>query len=136
MDQKLTDRDTLIIGGRGTWTTGGWGGNDYHNFSASGQYLHKFDEDQGMYIKAASSFIMPTFSQMQPSGSLGGVDNPDLKPQRGVNYEIGYKAVKGNHSYRAAFFHTKVKDNITATVLGRDDQGSVIYQYTNKDFKN
>lgn len=136
LDQKLTDRDTLIIGGRGTWTTGGWGGNDYHNFSASGQYLHKFDEDQGVYIKAASSFIMPTFSQMQPSGSLGGVDNPDLKPQRGLNYEIGYKAVKGNHSYRAAFFHTKVKDNITATVLGRDDQGSVIYQYTNKDFKN
>jgi len=136
LDQKLTDRDTLIVGGRGTWTKGSWEGNNYHNFSASGQYLHKFDENQGMYIKAASSFIMPTFSQMTPGGSLGGVDNPDLKPQRGLNYEIGYKAVKGNHSYRLALFHTKVKDNITATVLGRDEQGSVIYQYTNKDFKN
>ena len=135
LDQKLTDRDTVIVGGRGTWTVGSWGGNDYHNFSASGQYLHKFDENQGMYVKAASSFIMPTFSQMAPSGSLGGIDNPDLKPQRGLNYEIGYKAVKGNHSYRAALFHAKVKDNISATVIGRDEQGSVIYQYTNKDYK-
>lgn len=136
LDQKLTKRDTIIVGGRYTWTGGSWENNEYHNFSASGQYLHKFDENQSMYLKAASSFIMPTFSQMSPSGSLGGVDNPDLKPQRGLSYELGYKAVKGKFSYRAALFHTKVKDNITATVTGKDEFGSVIYQYTNKDYKN
>ncbi|MBR1600313.1 MAG: TonB-dependent receptor, partial [Alphaproteobacteria bacterium] len=136
VDQKLTERDTIIVGGRGTWTTGSWMGNNYHNFSASGQYLHKFDQDQGVYVKAASSFIMPTWSQMEPSSSLGGQANFDLKPQRGLSYELGYKAVKGNHTYRATLFHMKVKDNITATTNGKDADGNVIFQYTNKDFKN
>ena len=132
LDQKLTDKDTIIVGGRGTWTSGVWNDQNYHNFSASGQYLHKFNEDQSLYVKAAQSFVMPTFSQMFPDGLLGGKENPSLKPQKGTHYELGYKAVAGNHTYKAALFHMKVKDNISATT----DRISGDYQYQNKDFKN
>lgn len=134
LDQKLNDKDTLILGGRGTWTTGGWHGQNYHNFSASGQYLHKLNENQSVYAKVAQSFVMPTFSQMSPSGSLGGLANPDLKPQKGMHYELGYKAVSGNHNWKAALFHMEVKDNISATVT--QGPSGTEYQYTNKDFRN
>lgn len=136
VDHKLTDRDTIIVGGRGTWTSGSWLDKNYHNFSASGQYLHKFDENQSVYLKAASSFIMPTWSQIAPASNAGGQANFDLKPQRGMSYEIGYKAVKGNHTWKAAFFHNKVKDDISASVDGYDDKGNIIFKYTNKDMKN
>lgn len=133
LDQKLTEKDSFILGGRGTWTTGGWNGQNYHNFSASGQYMHKFDEDHSIYAKVAQSFVMPTFSQMSPSGILGGMANPDLKPQKGMHYELGYKAATGNHLWKAALFHMDVKDNISPTVLKGPDTR---YRYTNKDFRN
>ncbi|MBR1590605.1 MAG: TonB-dependent receptor [Acidaminococcaceae bacterium] len=135
LDQKLTKQDNIIVGGRGTWTKGAWNNQNYHDFSASGQYIHKFDEDQSLYVKAAQSFVMPTFSQMYPSGMLGGEPNPDLEPQKGVHYELGYKKVAGNHTWSAALFHMKVKNNISAT-RDTDDEGNTIYQYQNKDFRN
>ena len=134
LDQKLNDKDSIILGGRETWTTGGWNGQNYSNFSASGQYLHKISDDQSMYAKIAQSFVMPTFSQMSPSGILGGVANPDLKPQKGMHYELGYKAAVGNHSWKAALFHMEVKDNISATVT--TGASGTEYTYTNKDFRN
>jgi len=130
VDHKFTAKDNLIIGGRGTWVTSDKNGNKYHNFSASGQYLHKFDDNQSAYISVAQSFIMPSWSQMFPSGTMAGDPNPDLKPQKGINYEIGYKAIAGNHSYKLALFHMKVDDNITATWKKH------IYTYKNEDFKN
>ena len=136
LDQKLGKKDSIILGGRGTWTTGGWNNQNYHNFSGSFQYMHKLDDNQGLYVKAAQSFIMPSFSQMSPSGLLGGLENPDLKPQKGTNYELGYKAVTGKYTWKAALFHMKVKDNITATVSEKDGSGNITYKYSNVDFKN
>lgn len=129
-DHKFSKRDNLIIGGRGTWVTSDSNGNKYHNFSGSGQYLHKFSDNQSAYLSVTQSFIMPSWSQMYPSGTMAGDPNPDLKPQKGINYEIGYKAVAGNHSYKLALFHMKVKDNISATWKNH------IYTYKNEDFKN
>ena len=126
----------MIIGGRGTWSKGSWRGQNHHNFSAEGEYVHKFDEDHAAYAKVAQSFIMPTFSQMAPSGILVGDPNPDLKPQRGLHYELGYKAVSGNHTWKAALFHMKVKDNITARINTNEITGERSYRYENEDFKN
>lgn len=130
VDHKFTKKDNLIVGGRGTWVTSDKNGNKYHDFSASGQYLHKFDDNQSAYVSVTQSFIMPSWSQMFPSGLMAGEPNPNLKPQKGINYEIGYKAVAGNHSYKLALFHMKVHDNITATWKNQ------IYTYKNEDFRN
>lgn len=130
VDHKMGDKDNLIISGRETWTTGAWNDQNYSNFSAAGQWLHKFNEDQSMYASVGQSFIMPTFSQMYPSGLMAGDPNPDLKPMEGINYELGYKQVVGNHIWKAALFHMEVENNITATWK---DQ---LYTYKNEDFKN
>ena len=136
LDQKFSKKDSIILGGRGTWTGGAFNGQNYHNFSGSFQYLHKFDENKSLFAKAAQSFIMPSFGEMYPVGLLGGSPNPDLKPAKGTHYELGYKAVNGKYTWKATLFHMKVKDNISAdTVKGAD--GTVIdYKYTNEDFKN
>ncbi len=130
VDHKMGDKDNLIISGRETWTTGAFNSQNYNNFSAAGQWLHKLGEDQNMYVSVGQSFIMPTFSQMYPSGLLAGVPNPDLEPMEGINYELGYKQIAGNHVWKAALFHMEVDNNITAT--WKNDK----YTYKNEDFKN
>lgn len=129
-DHKFTDNDNVIISGRGTWTGSSTNGEEYNDFSASGQYVHKFDENKSIYFSAAQSFIMPTFSQMYPSGLSAGDPNPDLKPQKGTNYEIGYKEIAGNHVWKLALFNMNVKDNITAT--WKND----VWNYKNTEFRN
>lgn len=130
-EQKFDARNTGIFGLRETWTTGAARGQNYHNLSASAQWLHKLNTDSSIYMNVNQSFVMPTFAQMY-------IDNgrqqaaPDLKPQKGVNYEIGWKNYHGGHTWKAAFFHTRVRDNITAKMTS----GRALYQYTNEDFRN
>lgn len=131
LDYKFNDKDNVIIGGRGTWTSSESNGQSYDNFSTSAQYIHKFDQDKSFYVSVAESFVMPSFKQMFPSSWVETKPNPDLKPQEGINYEMGYKEISGNHTWKVALFHMDIKDNISAT-LNKDDT----YEYSNQDFKN
>lgn len=128
-EQRFDDKNTAIFGLRETWTSGA--AENYNNLSFSLQYLHTMDKNNNVYASVNRSFIMPTFAQMYGS-STQAVPAPDLKPQTGMNYEIGWKQNHNHHSWRLAFFHTDIKDNITAKW---DSTGST-YTYTNEDFKN
>ncbi|MDO4177930.1 MAG: TonB-dependent receptor [Phascolarctobacterium sp.] len=130
LDQKFDDKNTVIISGRETWTTSASKDQKYHNFSGGLQYLHKLTENKSVYAGVTQSFIMPTFSAMYPSGPSAGDPNPDLKPMKGVNYEIGYKEVAGNHTWKFAAFTNRVKDNIAA------NWSNGTYTYSNEDFRN
>lgn len=130
-DHKFDEKNEFIFGARETWTTAGYRDQNYDNFSMSGKYLYKLTENDSIYASVQQSFIMPTFSQMY-GGSEQAISNPDLKPQKGTNYEIGYKKVTDTHSWKAAIYHIDIKDNITAK--WENDKSE--YQYTNEDFKN
>lgn len=130
-DHKFDEKNEFIFGARETWTTAGYRDQNYDNFSMSGQYLYKLTENDSIYASVQQSFIMPTFSQMY-GASEQAISNPDLKPQKGTNYEIGYKKVTDTHSWKAAIYHIDITDNITAT--WESDKSE--YQYTNEDFKN
>ena len=39
LDYKSNDKDNVIIGGRGTWTSSESNGQRYDNFSTSAQYI-------------------------------------------------------------------------------------------------
>lgn len=130
-DHKFDDKNELIVGARETWTTGGYRDQNYDNFSMSGQYVHKLDDDDSLYANVTQSFIMPTFSQMYGASDTA-IANPDLKPQKGVSYEAGWKRVTDSHSWKAAVYHIYITDNISATW----DTNNTEYQYTNEDFKN
>ena len=132
-EQRFDERNTGIFGLRETWTTGAMRNQNYSNLSASAQWLHKLDPDSSVYLNISQSFVMPTFAQMYPNNDRQ-MAAPNLRPQKGINYEIGWKKNHGGHSWKAALFHMRVKDNITARVTrvgGRPE-----YQYTNEDFRN
>lgn len=130
-DHKFDDKNELIVGARETWTTGGYRDQNYDNFSMSGQYVHKLDDDDSLYANVTQSFIMPTFRQMYGASDTA-IANPDLKPQKGVSYEAGWKRVTDSHSWKAAVYHIDITDNISATW----NTDKTEYQYTNEDFKN
>lgn len=130
-DHKFDEKNEFIFGARETWTTAGYMDQNYDNFSMSGQYLYKLTENDSIYASVQQSFIMPTFTQMY-GASEQAISNPDLKPQKGTNYEIGYKKVTDTHSWKAAIYHIDITDNITASWTPNKSE----YQYTNEDFKN
>lgn len=128
-EQRFDAKNTGIFGLRETWTTGAV--KNFSNLSGSLQWLHKMNENNNLYASVNQSFIMPTFAQMYPSSGAGKLA-PDLKPQYGVNYEIGWKQNHNKHNWRLAIFHTDITDNITADW----DDTKTSYTYTNEDFRN
>lgn len=130
-EQRFDDKNSFTFGMRETWTSAAERDQNYNDFSMAGQYLHKFDKDNSIYVNISQSFIMPTFAQMYPS-SYQSHPNPDLKPQKGINYELGWKRVSGAHLWKAAVFHQDVKDKISATWNSTRKE----YAYMNADFKN
>ena len=130
-EQRFDARNTGIFGLRETWTTGAAKRQNFHNLSASGQWLHRLDRESSVYLNISQSFVMPTFAQMYGNNGRQ-LPASHLRPQTGVNYEIGWKKNHGGHAWKAALFHMYVKDNITAKVNSR----GTAYQYTNEDFRN
>ena len=130
-EQTIDDKNSFILGARETWTSGATWNKNYNDFSASGQFIHKMDKDNNLYLNISQSFIMPQFGQMFPS-SATGTSNPNLKPQKGINYEIGWKNLSGGHTWKAALFHQDIRDNISATKKKNSDE----WMYTNQDFRN
>lgn len=131
-ERNLTAKDVLTLSGRGTWTTGGI--QNFHNFSGQAQYLHKLDNTQSLYASVGQSFVLPTFSQMYSREQAGGISNiignPDLKPQKGLHYEAGWKNEETNRQYKVALFTEKIDDNISYSgTSGR-------WYAINEDFKN
>lgn len=131
-ERNLTAKDVLTLSGRGTWTTGGI--QNFHNFSGQAQYLHKLNNTQSLYASVGQSFVLPTFSQMYSREQAGGISNiignPDLKPQKGLHYEAGWKKEETNRQYKVALFTEKIDDNISYSgTSGR-------WYAINEDFKN
>lgn len=131
-ERNLTAKDVLTLSGRGTWTTGGI--QNFHNFSGQAQYLHKLDNTQSLYASVGQSFVLPTFSQLYSREQAGGISNiignPDLKPQKGLHYEAGWKKEETNRQYKVALFTEKIDDNISYSgTSGR-------WYSINEDFKN
>lgn len=130
--------DSFTLSARETWTTGADEDKNFDNFSGQAQYLHKFDEHQSTYINVGQSFVMPSFSNMYSTGSASRiVGDPNLKPQTGINYEIGYKHETDTHKYTAAIFTTKIDDEISFSKGSKaNPDGSYNYYAVNEDFKN
>lgn len=117
-DRNLTKWDEIILSGRETWTTGAKDGKNYDNFSGQAQYLHKLDNTQSLYFNIGQSFVMPSFSNMYSTGEMQVVGNPNLKPEKGVYTEFGWKKELTNEQYKVALFTTRTKDEISFTRTG------------------
>lgn len=126
------DTDNIFtLSARETWTTGANEDKNFDNFSAQAQYLHKLNDAQSIYLSVGQSFVMPSFSNMYSTGEGNiVVGDPNLKPQTGIHYELGYKYETDKHKYKAALFTTEIDDEISFSKS--DDK----YYAINEDFKN
>lgn len=114
---------------RQTWTEADDAGNKYDKFTPEFVLMHHLDESTMVYGKVGQSFMLPTFSQLYGGGNIIGV--PDLKPEKGMHYELGAKKSIGKNAYRVALYSYKIEDSIDANIK----DGSVIF-YKNSDVKN
>ncbi len=132
VEHRLNKKNTIILSGRETWNTGAR--NNFSNFSAAGQYIHSLNDNENVYVNVSQSFIMPTFAQIY-GASETALPNPGLRPQKGINYELGYKKKHDRHSYKVALYHTRITDNIKVT-LQKTNGVLDHYTYINSDFRN
>lgn len=126
------DTDNIFtLSARETWTTGANEDKNFDNFSAQAQYLHKLNDAQSIYLSVGQSFVMPSLSNMYSIGEGNKVvGDPNLKPQTGIHYELGYKYETDKHKYKAALFTTEIDDKISFS------KGGDKYYAINEDFKN
>jgi len=76
------------------------------NFAKSVNLGYKFSEKSNMYVGYNDYFVIPTTNQLFES--VYGMGNPDLKPEKGKNYEIGF-----NHKFTP-------KDVVSAHIFRRN----------------
>jgi iron complex outermembrane receptor protein len=76
-----------------------------------------------LYVNVAQSFETPTTTELVNRPTGGGGINPDLDPQRAVNYELGVKGRAWQRlSYELAFFFITLQDELIrfSDATGRD----------------
>lgn len=125
----ITEKDEADFNFRETWTEDDSAGNGYDKFTPEVAWTHSFNEETSLYAKAGKSFMMPTFTQLYGGGNIVGV--PDLKPETGNHYEVGFKKNIGNSTWRFDVFHYKIKNHIDA-----DSSKWPTVTYENTDIRN
>lgn len=136
-DRDITELDKVILSARETWTAGAAEDKNYNNFSGQAQYIHKLNNEQSLYASVGQSFVLPTFSEMYSDGTRVGVNligDANLKPEKGIHYEMGWKKENDKTQYKLALFATRIKDNITYS-KGSGKMADKWYA-RNEDFKN
>lgn len=115
---------------RQTWTEADAAGNKYDKFTPEFVLMHHLDENTMVYGKVGQSFMLPTFSQLYGNGNnIQGA--PELKPEKGMHYELGAKKSIGKNAYRVALYSYKIEDFIDAVF-----QNDLLISYKNSDVKN
>ncbi len=117
---------------RQTWTEADAAGNKYDKFTPEFVLMHHLDENTMVYGKVGQSFMLPTFTQLYGGGKGGNIVGvPDLKPEKGIHYELGAKKSIGKNAYRVALYSYKIEDSIDA-----DTRKPSEITYKNSDVKN
>jgi iron complex outermembrane recepter protein len=85
--------------------------------------LRKVSDKFSVYASWSKGFSPPTTAELFPTGSIS---NPNLKPEQGVNYEIGFKGygLKNKLSFDINAFYFLLKNTI---VQRRDVAGGDYY---------
>lgn len=81
------------------------------------------------YFTAGKFFSMPSFYQIFcPTRSMGS-PNPNLKPEKGWSYDLGFKDLRARHPWSVGVFYMEMDDRIRY----ESDPVSWIGQYINLD---
>lgn len=130
-NHPLSAATDITLSARETWAESNRSDQKkFDQFTPQAQLLHKLDKNTSLYASAGKSFMLPTFKQIFGSGS-SILANPDVKPQRGEHYEVGWKRIDGGHAWKVALFNYEIEDYITTqqTTPG-------VFTTSNQDIRN
>lgn len=104
--------------------------DDYNAFTPEFSLIKKLDDNSSVYVNAAKAFKMPNFTSLYGSGSVEFKPNPNLKPEEGWTYELGYKKVSDTSMFKTALYYV----DMDAWSYKDDAQG--VSQPINSPFEN
>ena len=131
-DKPLTGKTRLILSAREDVVDAA--NNKVTAFCPQFQTITKINEQSSWYTNIGKSFKMPNFNSLYyTSGDYIG--NPDLKPETGINYEVGYKVEQENSNWKMALFKIDIDDKIdwqeVETKDGTKTQAQNLYGFRN-----
>lgn len=128
-DRKLSKASNFILSAREEIAD--FKEDNYNEFLPQAQFVTKFDDENAVYISAGKSFRMPNFRNLYYSSGMIQ-PNPDLKPEKGTNYEVGYKFETDGAKVNFALFKTKIEDQIVSLSLGNNTSTPInVSEYQN-----
>ena len=133
IDHPLSKKTNVIFGGRADFILQQSGLNNYTEFSPQLQILHALNKEQSLYINAGRSFRAPNWSSIYLAND-NFVGNPDLAPDVGYTYELGWKKIGKADSLKVALYKLNF-DNLHKWVkikVGKKTN----YQAQNAEFRN
>ena len=104
--------------------------DDYNAFTPEFSLIKKIDKNSSVYVNAAKAFKMPNFTSLYGSGSVEFKPNPELKPEEGWTYELGYKKVSNTSMFKTALYYI----DMDAWTYKTDKDG--VNQAINSPFEN
>lgn len=96
---------------------------------------YKFNNNTALYANFSTGFRAPTVQQLYAGDVSTWGDtqnNPDLEPEKSLNYEIGVRAIKSGITYDVSLFQLDRKDYIMKTTGNYgDSDGSIVEMWDN-----
>ena len=114
-DQQLNKASNFIVSLRQDSIRGDERSH-FDEFLPQFQFITRLSDTSSVYVNAGKSFRMPTYRSLYYSSSMI-VANPDLQPEHGWNYEVGYKHENKDDSWRAVLFKVDLKDQLTSETV-------------------
>lgn len=109
--KELGGNVTAIVGARQEWVQS-TNKKDLDAFCPQFQLLKKMNEQNSVYMNIGKSFKMPTFTSLYGNASEVFKPNPNLTPEEGWSYEVGWKHLQDDSMLKAALY-TLDMDTIT-----------------------
>lgn len=127
-DRDLSPVTAAIVSMRQDWVKSSAG--DYDAFLPQLQVTTRLSRDSAIYASVGKFFRMPNFRNLYYASAVM-VPNPNLKPESGWNYEVGYKYDGKGRRFTASVFHTDVRDQIVGV-----KSGGITYQTNAASYRN
>ncbi|MEZ0329074.1 MAG: TonB-dependent receptor [Dissulfuribacterales bacterium] len=109
--RELWDRLTVTIGGREQIIDGEAGTKNYDTFLPSLGLFYKLTDNLSIFTNTGRAFRAPTYNQLYYSSSFL-VGNPNLTPEKGWTYELGFKEKNKYLNASIALFSMNYTDKI------------------------
>ena len=128
--RPVSAKTSLIFGLRQEFIRQQGGANNYSELCPQFQVLHTLNNEQSLYLNVGRAFRMPGLSDMYGS-TWRKTANPNLEPENGYTYEIGWKKIGKSDALKIALYRMEFTNYIQWEQVANN-----VYSPYNSEFRN